>query len=271
VFQTQPALSEQVRRLEQEYDVLLFNREKKRVQLTPAGERLLVLSKRFFEAEDHMEDYLSETRAAIDGTLRIVADSAHHVTAYLSRFRQRHPDVFISVKTGNTAEVLKELRNYTAEIGIVGSMGPGPDFDCVSLGSTSIVAFCAVGYLPEHVRGLRLQDLGQYPLVFREEGSRTRQKLADAAQAQKVALRPALEVEGREAMRDVVASGSGIGFVSEAEFGNDARLVKIPLEGIDLRMSETMVTLTARKEVRIIRAFMECVRELGADEESLLV
>ena len=67
---------------------------------------------------------------------------------------------------------------------------------------------------------------------------------------------PAIEVEGREAMREVVATGAGIGFLSEAEFGHDSRLRKVALTGVDLGMSETLVALTARREVPAIRAFM---------------
>ncbi len=261
IFQTQPALSEQVRRLEQDYDVLLFHRERKRVRLTEAGKNLFVFTKRYFEVEQHIEEYLSETRSAVDGTLRIIADSAHHITGTLSRFRVSHPNVFVSVRTGNTDEVMSELRAYNAEIGVVGSMDPGGEFETLDLGSTPIVAFAAKGYLPKGKDTMSLGELAERPLVFREKGSKTRQKLEEEAARQKVDLRPAIEVEGREAMREVVASGNGIGFVSEAEFGNDKRLAKIRIRDADLQMSETLVYMSARRYVRIIRTFMGFVGE----------
>ncbi len=98
-------------------------------------------------------------------------------------------------------------------------------------------------------------------MVFRETGSKTRQKLEDEAARQKLRLKPVIEVEGREAMREVVASGSGIGFVSEAEFGNDNRLVKVRIKDADLRMSEALVFMSPRRDVRIIRTFMAFVNE----------
>ena len=70
-------------------------------------------------------------------------------------------------------------------------------------------------------------------------------------------LSPAIEAEGRETVREVVASGAGVGFVSEAEFGHDERLVKIPLADMDLRMDESIVHLAQRSEVKVIRAFMD--------------
>ena len=124
----------------------------------------------------------------------------------LSRFRASHPNVFVSVRTGNTDEVMSELRAYNAEIGVVGSMDPGGEFETLDLGSTPIVAFAAKGYLPKETDTMSLGELAERPLVFREKGSKTRQKLEEEAARQKVDLRPAIEVEGREAMREVVAS-----------------------------------------------------------------
>ena len=259
LFQTQPALSDQVRKLEQEHDVLLFHRDRKRVRLTEAGEQLFLLTKRFFEAEQHIGEYLTASRAAIAGTLRIVADSAHHVIGALSRFRAAHPDVFVSLRTGNSQEVLAALRNYDAEIGVVGSLSPAGDLETVELGATPITAIAAHGVLPVNTRSLTLNDLANWPLIFREQGSRTRQSIEQIAKLKGLDLRPVMEVDGREAMREVVASGAGIGFVSEAEFGNDNRLLQLALAGVDLRMTETLVYLTMRREVPVIRAFMRSV------------
>ncbi|MBY8975415.1 LysR family transcriptional regulator [Rhodobacteraceae bacterium NNCM2] len=254
---SQPAVSEQVRKLEQEHDVLLFHRERRRVKLTAEGERLFALTKQYFDVEEQIEAYMSETRTAVDGTLRIIADSAHHVTDILGRFRARYPKVFVTLRTGNSAEVVEALRAYDAEIGVVDSLAPGSDMTVMDLGASQIVAFAARGLLPEAACGFTLQELTALPLVFREQGSRTRQKLEAEAARQRVRLSPAIEVEGREAMREVVASGAGVGFVSRAEFGNDDRLVEIPLKGADIRMPETLVCMTQRREVKVIRAFMD--------------
>jgi len=254
---SQPAISEQVRKLEQDYDVLLFLRERKRVTLTPAGEQLYILTKQYFDVEQQIEEYMSETRATVEGTLRIVADSAHHVTDILSRFRARYPRVFVTLSSGNTESVLEALRSYNAEIGVVGSPSPGNDLEVLDLGATAIVAIAATGSVSRGKSSLSLAELSDMPLIFREPGSKTRQKIEAEADRQGVRLRPVIEVEGREAMREVVASGAGIGFVSTAEFGNDDRLVKIPIDGVDITMTESLVYMGQRREVRVIRAFME--------------
>ena len=256
---TQPAISDQVRRLEEAHDVLLFHREARQVRLTDAGEELFRLTKRFFETEDEIAAHLDQSRAAVTGRLRIVADSAVHITPAIGRFRVAHPDVSLSLWTGNTEDVLARLRNYDAEVGVVGNLGRAADVDRVGLGRTPIVAIAAHGLIPGEPAEIPFTDLPRWPLVFREPGSRTRARLEAVAAEAGVALRPVIEVEGREAMREVVASGAGLGFLSEAEFGHDARLRKVTLTGVDLGMTETLVALTARRDVPAIRAFMKAL------------
>lgn len=262
---TQPAISEQVRKLEQDHDVLLFHRERKHVRLTAEGENLFRLTKQFFEIESQIDEYLAETSAAIEGELRIIADSAHHVTGVLSRFRERYPKVLVSLRAGNTEDILEDLRAYNAEIGVVGSVEPGSDIDAVSLGETEITAFAARGLLPAGQTSLSVAELAELPLIFRETGSKTRQKLEEEAARHGIALKPVIVAEGREAVREVVASGAGIGFVSQAEFGHDGRLIQIALSDVDIRMGESIVHLTQRRGVKVIRAFMEFARQAIAD------
>lgn len=259
---TQPAISDQVKRLEQSNDVLLYERDGKQVALTPEGEALFGLTKQFFEIEEQIREHLSVSRAAVDGTLRIVVDAAHHLSDQLTRFRERHPSVFISLRTGNTEEVLSEIRAFNADIGVIGAIAPSADLETIDLGATPIIAFSARDYLPTGSSPMTLKALARQRLVFREPGSRTRQRVETEARRQKVALTPSMEVEGREALREVVASGNGIGFISESEFGNDPRLVKIALEGVDISMAETMVYLSQRKDVRMIRAFLSSIADM---------
>ena len=262
---TQPAMSDQVRKLEEEYDVLLFNRHKKQVFLTPQGEKLLEITRRMFDNEHQALELLSEQRALRSGTLRIMADSAHHLLHILASFRERYPGVRISVRAGNTESVLAALSAYEADIGVLGDVPESRDLNALRLNVTPIVAFSALTHPAAKRPSLRLADLETLPLVLRENGSKTRRKLEDAADAAGLSLIPAIEAEGREAVREIVASGAGIGFVSEAEFGADARLVRIPLEDAgNLTMEEALVCLRERKGGKLIQAFFQIARELTA-------
>ena len=124
LFLTQPAISDQVRKLEEEYDILLFNRQRKQVTLTPAGEKLLAITLRMFDTESQALELLSESRALRAGTLRIVADAAHHVLHIMGEFRQKYPGVKVSIRAGNTETVVESLYSYDADIGVLGTCPP---------------------------------------------------------------------------------------------------------------------------------------------------
>jgi len=267
LFLTQPAISDQVRKLEEEYDILLFNRQRKQVTLTPAGDRLLVITRRMFDTESQALELLSESRALRAGTLRIVADAAHHLLPIMGAFRKQYPGVKISIRAGNTESVIESLYSYDADIGVLGEIPAGRDFDIVQLNSTPIVAFAATGHPAAGRAKLTFAELAELPLVMRERGSKTRRKLEESATAISVELKPAIEAEGREAVREIVASGAGVGFVSEAEFGKDARLTKIAIDGPPMVMDEALICLTERNQGKIIRAFFGIARAVSESGE----
>ena len=263
---TQPAVSEQVRNLEKTYDVQLFSRDRKKVALTSAGKSLLHLTRQLFEVEDQIEEALSESSTGIAGELRIVADSAHHVSDLLAAFNRKFPNVTISVLAGNYEEVLSRLRNYDAEIGVAGSVAPGRDMETISLGFTEIIAFCARDFDLANRTSLRIEDLPNLPLVFRESGSKTRRKLEDEAQKRGITLKPTFVAEGREAVSAIVAAGAGVGFVSEAEFDEESQLRKVRLDDVHIGITESIVYLSQRRDVRLIRAFTDMA--LGPDSSA---
>ena len=261
---TQPAISEQVRGLERDHDVQLFRREGRRVALTGAGEGLFRLTERYFEVEGEIAGYLSEARAAPAGRLRLIVDSAHHLTGYLSGFRARHPRISLHLRSGNTEEVIAALKAYEADIGLAGSQNFGREMEVLELGASPIIGFAARGLIAGAEAGLDLADILSKPLVLREKGSKTRARLEREAARLGLPVKPAIEAEGREAVREIVASGAGVGFVSRAEFGHDPRLVAIPVLGREMAMHESLISLRARREVRGIRAFMDFVAHAQA-------
>ena len=175
---TQPAISDQVRKLEAENDVRLFDRHSKKVVLTRAGEKLLSLTHRMFEAEESVVDFLSESRAIRTGKITIMADSARHMTRILNAFRHAHPAVFISLRAGNTEAILNSLRRYESDIGILGEMPSHSEYCAVKLNSTPIVAFVPKASVLLNSASISLKDLARMPLVLREKGSKTREVIS---------------------------------------------------------------------------------------------
>jgi aminoethylphosphonate catabolism LysR family transcriptional regulator len=253
-----------VRKLEEEYDVILFNRHKKQVSLTKSGQQLLEITRRLFEVEKQALELLSESRALRSESLRVVADSAHHMLHILGRFRERFPGIAMVVSSGNSEEVIAQLYDYEAEVGILGEVPESRDFAVIKLSSTPLIAFTNREHPLSRRRSITLAELSEQLLVLRERGSKTRQSIEAAARARGLTLTPSIEAEGREAVREIVATGGGMGVVSAAEFGQDPRLVPIPLSDSEVLMDEALVCLRERAAGKVIRAFFETAREVAA-------
>lgn len=250
---TQPAISDQVRKLEGQYDILLFNRLKKKVTLTEAGDRLLEITNRMFENEHQALELLNESRALSTGTLRIIATSANYLHPILSKFRQKFPHIKISLRAGNTEDIMAALYAYKADLGVLGKVPESADIDVLHLVTSPIIAFARKGFVKTAVS---LTDLNDYPLVFRENGSRTRKKIEEWAKRHKITLTPIIEAEGREAVHELVANGAGIGFVSAAELAHDDRVEPITVSDLNLTMDESLINLHERSNGKLIRAFV---------------
>ena len=217
-----------------------------------------------FDTEQQALELLSESRALRSGTLRIVADAAHHLLHILGQFRQKYPGIQVSVRAGNTETVISSLYSYEADIGVLGEIPTGRDFEVVNLNSTPIVAFVSTDHPLASAKSLSLHELSLLPLVMRERGSKTRAKLEDLAAKEGFEFKPAIEAEGREAVREIVASGAGVGFVSSAEFGQDARLVRIPIAAPEMLMDEALICLKERSGGKLVRVFLDIARSMAA-------
>ena len=185
---SQPVLRGHVKQLEEFHDNLLFKREKKRISLTTAGKELFILTKQFFEVEDQINSHLNKSSASVSGKIRIVADSAIHIIQILKSFRKIHPDVMVDLTIGNSRDVINAIRNYDAEIGVIGSPVEGPDLQTVTLGTSKIKAIASKKFFNPIPKTLSFTDLEKLPLIFRENGSHTRETLISEALRQKKEL-----------------------------------------------------------------------------------
>ncbi|MDA9009151.1 LysR substrate-binding domain-containing protein [Alphaproteobacteria bacterium] len=261
LFLTQPAISDQVKKLEAEYDVLLFNRRIKQVELTEPGRKLFEITKRLFEIEDQALDFLSENKAFTVGTLRIKADSAHHILGTIAKFREKFPQIKIEIKTGNSHDVIQDLLSYDADIGVLGAIPQNPNIEVITLGKSPIIAFTSKSNPIAKHSSLSIRQLAEMPLVLREPRSKTRQKLEAAAAEEGLVLKPVIEAEGREAVQEIVASGTGIGFVSQKEFSLKDQLVPIHIKGPKIEMEEYVINLRERNGGKLIRTFIAMVHD----------
>lgn len=254
---TQPTLSDQVRKLEIDFDILLFNRNSRSVTLTEAGKHLLLITTRMFECEAEAMEFLQETQDLLTGNLTLSADAPFHILKIVRKFRDRYPGVNVTIKIGNSEEILRHLFDFKSDIGVFSTVPDDDRLEIVSLRDDPLVAVISQEHDWASRNAIRFSELEGQPLVLRERGSTTRQLIEDEFARLKLKQGKLMEVEGRESIREAVATGNGIGFVSKPEFGFDSRLQMLELKNCKLPMHEYMVCLKNRSNMRVVSVFWE--------------
>jgi aminoethylphosphonate catabolism LysR family transcriptional regulator len=256
---TQPTLSGQVKTLEETYGVRLFDRRGRRVSPTALGQELLVLTRRLFSLEAETEHLLSAARGLRKGHLRVGADAPYHVTAALSDFTQRYPGIQLSLTVGNSAELARDLLEHKLDVAVLATVTGDPRFFAKPLRHDRLVAFVAKTHPWARRRRIDLADLSEQRLVLREQGSATRQIFETAMARRGLPRGEVMDMNSREAVRETVAAGLGVGVVSAGEFSKDSRLAILELTGGDMAMTEYVVCLAERQDLRLVRSFLNLV------------
>ena len=257
---TQPTLSGQVKGLEKTYGVKLFDRLGRKVAPTALGQELLVLTRRLFSLEAETEHLLSAARGLQKGHLRVGADAPYHVTAALSAFTQRYPGIQITRTVGNSAELARDLLEHRLDVAVLANVSGDPRLYAKPLRHDRLVAFVAKTHPWAKRRRVDLADLKEQRLVLREQGSATRQIFETAMARRGLEWGEVLDMNSREAVRETVAAGLGVGVVSAGEFSKDPRLSILELTGADMAMTEYIVCLAERQDLRLVRSFLDLVR-----------
>ncbi len=270
---TQPTLSGQVKALEESYGVRLFERRGRGVELSGLGRSLFDVTRRLYALEADAEQLLSAARSLTGGQLRVGADAPYHVIPLLAAFNRRHPGIRLSFSFGNSERVLRDLLERRSEVAVLADLSADRRIHAVPFRKDRLVAFVARGHPWARRRSLRLEELAGERLVLREPGSTTRAIFERALAAQGIETGAALEIGSREAVREAVAAGLGIGVVFESEFGRDPRLHALTLRGtgseVELEAVEYAACLEDRRPVRVVRAFFELLRELHPMSQAL--
>lgn len=260
---TQPTLTVQVRALEDGYRVALFHRRGRSVTLTRAGEALYTIMQRYFSLEREAEEFLRTEGGLSRGRIAIAADGPFHVMPLIGAIRKDLPGLEIVVSVGNSEEVVKALLNYEAEFGLLSEYRTDDRLAVLSASRHPIVLMMPAGHPWAGRTSIEISELRDKPMILREEGSATRRSFEVALAEAGVAPRVALEIGSREAVREAVAAGLGLGVVQEPERGEDARIAFAQIDGADLQATELIVCLEERRESPLLRRLAKMIGEVG--------
>jgi aminoethylphosphonate catabolism LysR family transcriptional regulator len=259
---SQPALTVQVRALEQAYGVELFRRRGQRTELTEFGREVFRQAQQLFARLDDLEQLLSAAGTLRTGRLALGADGPFAVMDLLAAFLQRYPGMRVTMRLGNATRALADLHEGHTDVAVLNLIEQGDDLFSRPLLRDRLVALVSTGHEWAERATVALDELSAAPLILREPGSATRALLADRFAAADLVPRVALELGSREAVREAVLAGLGVGVVFARELVPDPRLRSLAIRGADLGATVSLVCLAERRELRAVTAFFDVAQEV---------
>ncbi|HVD42401.1 MAG TPA: selenium metabolism-associated LysR family transcriptional regulator [Gaiellaceae bacterium] len=267
---TQPAVSLQIRSLEQRLGRQLLDRSGRRVEPTEAGRRLYTSAQRLLAAEEHLlEDLDAEDEGTITGTLELGASTGPGGTVVpllLCDFQEQHPNVRVRLTVSDTQTVVDRVGDRELELGIVGAGRRHRGVAFEPFFSDEVVLACPSGH-GFAGKKISLDDLKGEKLIVMQEGAGVRQVIEDELRKAGMRLRDLdvhLELGLQESVRSAVVAGHGIAFISRLAIEADldaGRIATARVRGLDPVREIFLARASGRSETRAARAFISFAQE----------
>jgi DNA-binding transcriptional LysR family regulator len=267
---TQPAVSLQIRSLEQRLGRQLLDRSGRRVEPTEAGLRLYASAQRLLQAEEQMlEELESDDEGVVSGTLELGASTGPGgsvVPVLLCEFQERYPDVRVRLSVSDTQTVIAQVADRELELGVVGAGRRHRGVTFEPFFRDEVVLAVPASH-PFAGKTVSLGQLRTEPLIVMQEGAGVRQVIEDELRKAGSRLRDLdvrLELGLQESVRSAVLAGHGVTFISRLAIESDlasGRLATARVRGLDPVREIFLARATGRTETRAARAFVSFARE----------
>lgn len=271
---TQPAVSLQIRQLEEVVGQPLFEYVGKKLYLTEAAQALYSASRDIFGRLESFDMQLSDLQGSLQGQLKLAVESSatYFLPHLFAAFKRKHPEVSLALSVVNRAQALRRLVDNRDDLLIMCQVPQDMDLDFLPFLTNDIIAVAPPGHPLCQAQALPLQALEAWPLLVREQGSGTRLACEAFFKEKRVHFAQTLEVGSAEAQREAVVAGLGLALLGRhgviGELRNGA-LVALPVAELPLRRSWCLVRAKAKRPSPVAAAFLAFIREERAQVSSL--
>ena len=265
LFMTQPAVTFQIKQLEEHFNTRLFDRGHGRIALTPAGEVVLGYAEKILGLSSEMDVRLSELSGEIGGSLMVGASTTiaeFMLPAILGEFKSTYPSVRSRLVVGNSESIENRVMEHAIDIGFIESLSHEPNLECEVCCDDELVVICHPRFPLARHKELTPQKLLEHAYVSREPGSGTREFTESYLRSSGISLEQmnvVMELGSPIALNSVVETGLGFAIASRASIVKEQRLgdiVAIPLKPRLIR-TLSMVYLKEKFRSRLVATFVE--------------
>lgn len=272
VHLTQPAVSMQVKQLEEAFGLPFFEPDGRGIRLTEAGREFAQRVEEVIDRVQNLDELAARLRGVRTGRIRlgVVSTAKYFVPRLLGQFLRSHPGIDFRLSVHNREEILRELRGNTVDLVIMGRPPEGLDCDATPFAPNLLGIVAAPEHPLSRRRRMDLAELSAEPFIIREHGSGTRAAMERVFAEQGVKFHATMEMTSNETIKQAVIAGLGLGFLSlhtvrtELAWG---RLVLLDVVGLPLRRQWYVVRRAKR---RLVPAAEEFGQFLLGEAEGLL-
>lgn len=236
---TQPAVTFQVRQLEEHFNTRLFDRTHNRISLTDAGRRVYEYSTRIFELYSELDNAVREITGEVSGVLMVGASTTiaeYMLPALLGDFKAKYPDVSVRLKVSNTDGIVHMVENNIIDLGVVEAHVTNKNLAVELCRLDQLVAIVAPKHPLAKVGKVGPRALLEYPFISREEGSGTREVINEYLESASIhpsELDTIMELGSPEAIKGAVEAGIGISILSRATMIKELKLATLVAVELD--------------------------------------
>lgn len=266
IYRTQPAISAQVRLLEQECGEKLFDRSGKKVMLTPAGEILKRYAEKILGLQKEALQAIAELNQTPRGKLYIGANEAtclYVLPKTFARFKQLYPLVQISIYRNFSHKIMQKVQEGAVDLGIVTLPQSAPNMEVIPVFKDEVQAVVPKSHPLAKNRSVSVEELAQFPMILPKTGH-TRVVIDRLLRDFRDRLQISMELASVETQKKFVGAGLGISLISRAYAQSEvaAGILKlIPLAGQKLYRELGLIYRRDRYLSLPAKVFLEVVRE----------
>jgi DNA-binding transcriptional LysR family regulator len=227
---TQPAVTFQVRQLEEYFNTRLFDRTHNRISLTDAGKRVYEYADDIFDLYAQMDNAVRDITGEISGVLIIGASTTiaeYMLPSLLGDFKKKYPDVNVHLKVSNSDGIVSMVENNDIDLGVVESPVMNKNLVVERCRDDQLVAIVPPQHALSDHKKVKLSDLLDHAYIAREEGSGTREVIEEyltSAGMKPADLHVAMELGSPEAIKGAVEASMGVSIVSEVTIHKELQL-----------------------------------------------
>lgn len=259
---TQPAVSMQVRGMEESIGLPLTEQLGKKIFLTEAGREVFYYSQSIAAQLADLEMALNQMKGLEQGQLNLAVVSTANAVAtdLLAGFRSHHPGVAIQLGVTNRQEVLSQLAANDIDLAIMGQPPEGHDLDAVSFMENPLVVIAPPGHPLTRKKRIPARELANEPFLVREAGSGTRGAMERFFAARGLNIHTSMEMSSNEAIKHAVQAGLGLGILSLHTLEQELtlrRLAVLEVEGFPIMRHWYIVHRADKRLSPVAQAFKE--------------